>query len=99
MATLSSSSTLEQIQAAYDDNASYFEDGSVPKAKAFVTACRLLLRQTPVATGTREGQLTLRPELIQAEMKSAIEWLQANDTTAGRSGGPRVTSVSFEDFR
>ena len=46
MSTLNGSSTLAQVQAAYDDNASYAEDSSVSKCRAFLTACRILLRQT-----------------------------------------------------
>ena len=42
MSTLDSTSTLGQVESAYADNASYAEDNSVDKARAFVTACRLL---------------------------------------------------------
>jgi len=45
MSALSCSSTLAEIQAAYDDNACYAEQGSASKAKIFITAknaeCRM----------------------------------------------------------
>ena len=82
MSSLSSSSTLAAVEASYDDNASYAEDGSVAKAKAFVTACRILLRRLSPEVGTRESHVRLSPELIRKEMTEAQAWLQANDTGA-----------------
>ena len=63
MSTLSSASTLTEVEAAYDDNASYAEDASVAKAKAFVTACRFLIRRLPGSGGTRESHLSLEENL------------------------------------
>ena len=50
MSTLSSSSTLQEVLDAYVDNASYEEDSDVAKAKAFITACRILNEQRPLET-------------------------------------------------
>lgn len=61
MPSLTSASTLAQVEASYDDNASYAEDASVAKAKAFVTACRILLRRLPAEAGTRESQCGSTP--------------------------------------
>ena len=47
MSTLTSSPVHAEVEAAYVDDASYAEDGSVSKAKAFVTGCRILLRRLP----------------------------------------------------
>jgi hypothetical protein len=101
MSTLNSSSSLEEIEDAYDDNASYSEDGSVAKCLAFVTACRLLLRRMPKRQGNREGDLELSPELIQKDMDRAQEWAQANadGNAAGSSAAPRVVVGSFRRFR
>src|SRR5688500_6874875 len=100
MSTINSTSTLAQVQAAYDDNASYAEDASVAKCRAFLTACRILLRRMPAQTGTREAQLQLNPGLIQKEMQAAQAWLEAHDTgPTSTAAGPRVTRVSFENFR
>ena len=95
MSSLSSSSTLTEIQNAYVDNASYAEDGSVSKAKAFITACRILLLKLPAEAGTRESHVRLSPDLISKEMAEARAWLQANDTTSTST----VTRVSFENCR
>ncbi len=45
MPTLTSASTDAQVEAEYDDTASYAEDLSVAKARRFVTACRILVRR------------------------------------------------------
>ena len=99
MSSLTSSSTLAQVKAAYIDNASYAEDVSVTKAKAFVTACRILLLKLPAEAGTRESHVRLNPELIQKEMAEARTWIAANDTASTGSAGPRVTFGGFERFR
>lgn len=99
MSTLSSSSTLNEVEAAYDDNASYAEDGSVAKAKAFITACRMLIRRLPAEAGTRESHVRLNPDLIRKEMEAAQAFVSANDTGSSGSAGPAVTVVSFQNFR
>lgn len=100
MSTLSSASTLAQVEAAYDDNASYAEDNSVPKAKAFLTACRLWLRRAPRESGTPQAHFVLNSDLVQKQMEAAEDWLEAHDTgPASTTSGPRVTRVSFENTR
>ena len=94
MSTLTSASTITAIEAAYLDNASYEEDASVAKAKAFVTACRFLLLKRPTESefaGTSRMRWT--PELWQQEMKAAQAWLP---TQAGASGA--TDNVSHPDF-
>jgi hypothetical protein len=102
--SLSSSSTLVEVQNAYDDNASYAEDGDVAKAKAFITACRILLRRMPGESGTREQHFKMNPELIQKEMEAAQQFVAANDTANGTGGGassngPKVIHSDFRNFR
>lgn len=93
MSTLSSSSTLTAIKNAYIDNASYAEDASTAKAKAFITACRILLLKLPKrAAHGRGNEVELDPRLIHDEMKAAQRWL------AGQSAGA-ITHVSLEEFR
>ncbi len=101
MSTLSSASTDAQVFAAYDDNASYSEDASVPKAKAFLTACRFLLRRMPKRAGSGNADLELNPDLIQEEMAQARTWLETNDTgdTSTSTAGPCVTRASLQNFR
>lgn len=99
MSTLSSTSTLAEIQAAYDNNASWFEDASTTKARAFATACRMLIRRMArrASTGGGTGEMVeMDLGLLRDEMNAAVEWLSANDSSRS---GPSVRCVSLEDFR
>jgi len=99
MSTLSSSSTLAEIQAAYADNASYAEDASPAKARVFVTACRLLLLYLPkrsVSGGRGGTEVELDPRLIQQEMQAANRWL-ASSRAAVTGGG--VVYADFDNYR
>lgn len=95
MSSINSSSTLAQVQAAYDDNASYAEDNDVSKARAFLTACRILMRRTPRESGTREGHMTLSVDLLKDQITDVQGWLAANDPSLT---GPVVTNVNFQNF-
>ena len=95
MSTLSSTSTDAQVRAAYDDNASYSEDGSLAKAKALVTAIRLLLRRQPkrFASGGRGGEeVELDPKVLQDELRAAQSYIAASSPTG-------VRHASFANFR
>jgi hypothetical protein len=96
MATLTSASTLDEIKAAYDDNASYSEDGSLAKAKAFVTACRLLLRRTPrrvALGGPASEEIEMEPKLLEGQITEAKRWI------ANLPAGESVSYADFQDFR
>lgn len=99
MSTLDSNSTRDDVLNAYADNASYQEDNSLTKAKAFVTACRLLLspkfsaRRSKGINGT-EVELDLA--LIRKELENAQTFVAARDTA---STGAAVTHLSFSNFR
>jgi hypothetical protein len=99
MAVLSSASTLAQVQAEYDDNASYAEDDSAAKCRRFITACRILMRRLPKQTGTREAQLELNAAGVGAELTKAEQWLQGKDTTDTAGGRPLTSRGSFRNFR
>ena len=72
MATLGSSSTLDEIKDAYADNASYIEDDSVAKAKIFVTACTLLLLRIPKDASQGGGErVVMNPELLEKQRSEA----------------------------
>ena len=98
MATLSSTSTDAEVFAAYDDNASYAEDGSQVKAKAFVTACLILMRRRPNFAGMVGGQQvtfdSLRDDMLRAEA-----WLDAHPASSDLSSQPRERYFSMENFR
>lgn len=99
MATLTSDSTLEEINAAYDDNASYAEDADTAKAAAFITACRFLLRRTAKrAVDGRSGrELEHETRLLREEMEAADRWL-ARQSGSGGTGQTRYLG-SAHDFR
>jgi len=100
MSSLTSASTLSQVEAAYIDNASYAEDGSVSKAKAFITACRILLLKIPKESSTPQSRGVFNTDLIQKEMEIAQAWVMASDTSdSSVNGGPNATRTSFETFR
>ena len=76
------------------DNASYAEDGSITKARAFVTACRiLLLRPRSMAHGA--DRTDLAPEVIREELKAAQDWIGSYQSAS--DGG--VSYQSMEDYR
>ena len=98
MSSLSSTSTLAEINAAYADNASYLEDNSPAKARAFVTACRLLVLKLPKRTskgGRGQGEeVELDPRLLAEQITEAKRFL----TAAGIASAPSKC-YSIEDFR
>lgn len=96
---LDSNSSLQDVQASYMDNASYLECNDADKARAFVTACRMLLILLPRETSRMNGRIVLSPDLVQREMHTAIQWLQLN-AQAGQPGGPApVILPSFRHCR
>jgi hypothetical protein len=99
MSTLSSTSTDAEVYAAYDDNASYAEDASAAKARAFTTAVRMLLRRLPAESGTREGNVRFDLVTLRAELQEARDWLTANDATATGRGAPVATRAGFNNYR
>ena len=91
MSTLSSSSTDAEVEAAYDDSASYLEDESTAKAMAHVTAGTILLRR--LASEMRQGSTQLRyePKLVQ----DSVALARAYAVASGATGSPRVVRVNF----
>jgi hypothetical protein len=90
MASLDSSSTLAEIEAAYLDNVSYEEDNSTAKAAAFITACKMLLLKRPSSLSAG-GSVTFGSQSdIRAELEAAQRWLSQS-----QEGG----SVKHLDFR
>lgn len=94
MSTLSSSSTFAEMQAAYIDNASYAEDGSLAKARAFITACRCLLLKLPKRSKHGLNQETeFEPSLLRQELLQAQQYVNASVSGGG------VRHLSVEGFR
>ena len=97
MSTLSSASSTAQILASYYDNASYEEDASVSKAKAFITACRFLILKFPKKAKEGGGSETeIDPSQIAREQAHARAWLS---TVGNASTNGSVKYSSFENFR
>lgn len=97
MSTLNGSSTLAEVMASYDSNASYVEDNSLTKARAFITACSILLRRTPSNMEKASNTLSFNVQVVKQERDDALAWLVARDPTA--QVGPAVTYADFRNFR
>ncbi|MBW3540758.1 MAG: hypothetical protein KY476_10845 [Planctomycetes bacterium] len=98
MSTLTSASTRAEVLAAYYDNASYEEDASVAKAKAFVTACRFLLKRDPQRSRHGNSETQLDTSAIRQELEDARAWISAHDTSSAANRG-RCLHPSFAHFR
>lgn len=99
MSTLTSSSTIAEIEAAYVDNASYVEDKDVAKCRAFITAARILLIKLPVSQAKAGASLTYSIDSVRDALKEAQKWLEDHSTDDDDRAGPRVTRVDFRNFR
>ena len=99
MATLSSSSTFTEVVNEYIDNASYLEDASTTKAKAFVTACMILLIKYPeeIQQGNEQIKRGKNLEVLHKEKQAAEKYIKANRSVD--AGGPGVKYLSVENFR
>jgi len=99
MATLDSTSTWAEVVAAYADNVGYDEDNSATKARAFVTACRLLLSPAMSSKRTVHGgrgggeELELDLAEIRRQLEAAQNWI------TGNASGGGVRHLSVEEFR
>ena len=99
MSTLSSSSTDSEVWAAFDDNASYEEDGSRTKALAFLTACRILLRRRPKRMRQEGfGESEFDEVAIRQEMRAAQSWL-ARHPASSDTGAGSVRYGNLQGFR
>ena len=95
MSTLDSTSTRPEVQAAYDNNASYEEDNSPAKCRAFITACRFLVRLTAqFVSASGSEQVGMDVKLIEGQLRDAKKWLTVNDTSR-----PAATQMSLENYR
>lgn len=97
MSTLTSSSTITEIEAAYIDNASFEEDSSASKCRAFITACRVLLLKRPSESRHGGSGMTWSMESIRSEMQRAAAWLAAQPDTATDSAAQSY--ADFSEFR
>ncbi len=98
MPTLNSASSLDDVFAAYLDNASYEEQASAPMCRAFITACRCLLLLLPKRTShaNRAEEVETDPAVITEEMKAAKMWLTINSAALSAA---RAAYCDFTNFR
>lgn len=83
--------TPAELITTMQDNADYDLEQSLPKAKAFITACRQFLSMA-LTEGEQDDQRTrLDLEQVRKNMDHALRWYHA------RTGGD--TGVSFIDLR
>lgn len=90
-----------QVTAEYENNADYDLENSVPKAKRFIYAGRILLRRMLEEVQHSDGNRARDDyRKIKGEIDIAVSWWNANDTTASSSKPNSSTRrVSFRDFR
>jgi hypothetical protein len=94
---ITSASTLSEIVDQYKDNVSYEEDGSVAKARLFVTACRALLGVRPSQFSANGYGNSFSATALQEEISQARKFINASATSSNGSGGVRYFDVG--DFR
>ena len=97
MSTLNGSSTDAAVKKAFDDNASWFEDGDSAKAAALVTAGTILLQRRPKSISLSGEEIELDLTLIQDEVTRARKYAQS--AKAVSAGGSGATYFSLEDFK
>lgn len=86
MATITSASTLAEIEAAYLDNLSYDTDNSLPKAYAFREAARALRLKRPQSASSGPGSVSNFD--IDADLRAVAEFI------AGAEGSTRQATFT-----
>jgi len=85
------------LRAAYDENASYLEDGSAAKARAFITACRRVLMHLPKRVNAGGGggeEVEMEVRVLQDQIADAQAFL----TQSNLASAPK-RHISLENFR
>lgn len=94
-------STRDEVLAAYANNAGYEENESLSQAKAFATACRLLLSprfsvKRSAHGGSNGEEVELDLTVIQKQLDDARAYVATN---AAAESGTGVVHPDFTDFR
>ena len=92
--SLTSSSSLADVNAAFENNADYDIPPDVTKARAFIQAGRFLLRRMTAEVQHGGERIREAPENIRAMLTRAEGFLAVNDADSSSGGGAR-----FFDFR
>ena len=89
---------VDQIKTDLVTYADFEEQGSVSRAKSFVTAAKRWLVLTPQMAGSDGRTLTMSHSEVSKLLTRAQNYVDANDTAS--SGTSKVRHFSFEnDFR
>lgn len=88
---LTSSSSIDEIVAAYTDNSLYDVDNSLPQARLFIQACRILLMRRPASINTDGVSTRFNSAAIMADLKRAETFVSAK---SGRQGRVRIADIS-----
>jgi hypothetical protein len=96
---LNDTSTLADVFASYQANASYVEENSIPKARKFITACTIYLGRLASATGKGSNTVSYGANLnaVRGELNEAKAWLRAR--SEDDRPGPDVTYADLTDLR
>ena len=94
MGSLSSASTDAQVQAQYDNNASYADDNSLAKAKLFREAVCIMIGRWPATMTKGQNHLTMPIRQLQQQLEEVTKWINARDLNS-RVGPDRI----YSDFR
>ncbi len=103
---LSSISTTAEVLAAYADNASYEQNDSLSQARAFASACRVLLSPAHTlarsAAGGRafgaESEVEMDQGTLERQLEAARQFIAAKQAATG-SGSGAITHVDMSAFR
>jgi hypothetical protein len=99
MASVTSQSSRGDVLNAMVDNASYDEDNSLPKAKAFVTACKVwLVRWAFDKSRQAHSEISMPTDLVQKQLEAAQAWVASQPAAAAATSG-NVLYASVENFR
>jgi len=81
--SIGSSSTLAEVQAEYDDTASYAETDDLNKCVRFQTACRILMRRQFRSTSGAGLGVVSNMDMIAKELENAHQWLHEHGAGEG----------------
>ena len=84
--------------AAYHLNSDWFEQGSLAKAKAFVTACTKLIGILPKLTEHQNERVEFDMRILSGEVDRAMRWASNNaDADTGGSGANSASGAIHYD--
>ena len=99
MAYLTSSATIAEIQAAFENNSTYDLTGDATACKEFIQAGRMLIARMVDQSSHGGTSLKESYQRIESMLKKAEAVLPSLDTTSASRTGDVVRYASFEGFR